>query len=152
MDSAGGAAKQARDAKFQAILPLRGKPLNVEGEPMATVLSNAEFKSLIVALGCGFGENYNVEKLNYNKIIFLADADPDGYHITSLLITFFVRFMPELINDGKVYTACPPLFGVREGRANKEGLKYFWNYKEVQDYINKKGLKQGQYELKRFKG
>lgn len=80
-DSAGGAAKQARDAKFQAILPLRGKPLNVEGEPMATVLSNAEFKSLIVALGCGFGENYNVEKLNYNKIIFLADADPDKLNI-----------------------------------------------------------------------
>lgn len=82
MDSAGGAAKQARDAKFQAILPLRGKPLNVEGEPVATVLSNNEFKSMIVALGCGFGENYNVEKLNYNKIIFLADADPDKLDIS----------------------------------------------------------------------
>jgi DNA gyrase subunit B len=133
-DSAGGSAKQARNKDFQAILPLRGKPLNVEKANQVKVLSNEEILSLITAVGTNIGENFNHEKLRYAKIVIMTDADVDGAHIKTLLLTFFFRFMPELIKQGNIYVAVPPLYRVR-----KRGDHYVYSDEELKEIKKKLG-------------
>ncbi len=149
-DSAGGSAKTARDRNFQAILPIRGKILNVEKASIDKVLANAEIKTMINAFGCGFSEGYgndfDITKLRYNKIIIMADADVDGAHLCTLLLTLFYRFMPELIYEGHVYIAMPPLYKAMPARGKEE---YLYDDKALEKY---RKTHKGPFTLQRYKG
>ena len=150
-DSAGGSAKTARDRSFQAILPIRGKILNVEKASIDKVLANAEIKSMINAFGCGFSEGYgndfDISKLRYDKIIVMADADVDGAHISTLLLTLFYRFLPELIYEGHVYIAMPPLYKAIPARGEEE---YLYDDKALEKYRKKHSGQK--FTLQRYKG
>ena len=143
-DSAGGSAKQGRDRRFQAILPLRGKPLNVEKKRIDQVLANVEFRSIITALGTGIDQDFDLSQLKYDKVIILSDADQDGAHIRAILLTFFFRYMRELIASGHVYIGMPPLYLLKAG--SKE--VYAYNDKELQKILPKGK----NYTLQRYKG
>lgn len=148
-DSAGGSAKTARNRKYQAILPLRGKILNVEKVPVSKVLENAEIKAMINAFGCGFstgfGNDFDITKLNYDKIIIMTDADVDGAHIATLLLTFFYRFYPDLITEGHIYIAIPPLYRVGEGK----NIKYLYSDDELEKY---RAAHKNKFTIQRYKG
>ena len=152
-DSAGGSAKTCRDRQTQAILPLRGKILNVEKASMDKVLANAEIKTMINTFGCGFSEGYgndfDISKLRYNKIILMTDADVDGSHIDTLLLTFLYRFMPDLIREGHVFVSMPPLYQAIP-HSKKEASEYLYDEAALTKY--QKRHKAGSYDLKRFKG
>ena len=149
-DSAGGSAKTARDRNFQAILPIRGKILNVEKASIDKILANAEIKAMINAFGCGFSEGYgndvDITKLRYDKIIIMADADVDGAHISTLLLTLFYRFMPELIYEGHVYIAMPPLYKAMPKSGEEE---YLYDDKALEKY---RKTHNGPFTLQRYKG
>ena len=144
-DSAGGSAKQARSRKFQAILPLRGKPLNSEKKRVDQVLANEEIRTIISALDTGIGEEFNLANLKYDKVIILSDADQDGAHIRAILLTFFYRYMRELLAEGHVYIGMPPLYKVWK----KDKILYAYDDSELADCINEVGRG---YTLQRYKG
>jgi DNA gyrase subunit B len=146
-DSAGGSAKQGRERNFQAILPLRGKILNVEKANINKVLSNVEIQAMISAIGAGVGETFDVAQARYNKVIIMTDADVDGSHIRTLVLTFLFRNMPELIEAGYVYIAQPPLYKITHGRKDY----YVYNDRELQETLTRLNAN-GNANIGRFKG
>jgi topoisomerase-4 subunit B len=147
-DSAGGSAKQARDRIYQAILPLRGKILNVANAPKSKIKDNQQISDLVQALGCGYGDLFNEENLRYEKIIIMTDADVDGAHIASLLITFFHEEMPEIIKKGKLYLAVPPLYRISQGKK----IMYARDDSHREKLIKENFNKDKKIEINRFKG
>lgn len=148
-DSAGGSAKQGRDRRFQAVLPLRGKVINTEKAKLADIMKNEEINTIIHTIGAGVGADFNVADSNYDKIIIMTDADTDGAHIQVLLLTFFYRYMRPLIEAGKVYIALPPLYKVSKGTGKKEMIKYAWTDEELHVLTKKMGKG---YMIQRYKG
>lgn len=148
-DSAGGSAKQGRDRKFQAVLPLRGKVINTEKAKLQDVFKNEEISTIIHTIGAGVGGDFNMEDVQYDKVIIMTDADTDGAHIQVLLLTFFYRYMRELVENGKVYIALPPLYKISKGKGKKEKVVYAWEEDELQKAI--KTFKNG-YMIQRYKG
>ena len=144
-DSAGGTAKQARVRQYQSILPLRGKPLNVEKKKLAQILENEEIRTMISAIGAGIDPDFKLDKINYHKVIILSDADQDGMHIRCILLTFFFRYMRPLVNAGHVYIGMPPLYKVYKG----DKVEYAYDDKELNEKIEKIGKG---YQLQRYKG
>ncbi|MGM0835371.1 MAG: DNA topoisomerase IV subunit B [Bacillota bacterium] len=148
-DSAGGSAKQGRDRRFQAVLPLRGKVINTEKAKLADIFKNEEINTIIHAIGGGVGPDFSVADINYDKVVIMTDADTDGAHIQVLLLTFFYRYMKPLIEAGKVFIALPPLYKVSKGTGKKEVLEYAWSDEELKGAIQKIGRG---YVIQRYKG
>lgn len=148
-DSAGGSAKQGRDRKFQAILPLRGKVINTEKASISDILKNEEINTIIYTIGAGVGSDFKIEDCNYDKIVIMTDADTDGAHIQVLLLTFFYRYMKPLIEAGKVYLALPPLYKISKGTGKKQIIEYAWTEKELEEKTKLVGKG---YLLQRYKG
>jgi topoisomerase-4 subunit B len=148
-DSAGGSAKQGRDSKYQALLPLKGKPMNPEKAKLLDILKNDEYKAIISAIGAGVGSEFAADECNYNKIIIMTDADTDGAHIQVLLLTFFYRYMKPLIDLGRVYIAQPPLYKITRKSGKLETIRYAWTDEQLQNYLKEYGKN---YDLQRYKG
>jgi topoisomerase-4 subunit B len=148
-DSAGGSAKQGRDRKFQAVLPLRGKVINTEKAKLEDVFKNEEISTIIHTVGAGVGGDFDLSDVQYDKIIIMTDADTDGAHIQVLLLTFFYRYMRELVETGKIYIALPPLYKISKGKGKKEQIIYAWDEQEREEAVKK--LKNG-YIIQRYKG
>jgi DNA gyrase subunit B len=148
-DSAGGSAKQGRDRRFQAILPLRGKILNIEKTDDSKIYKNTEIQALITALGLGIkGEEFDAAQLRYHRIVIMTDADVDGAHIRTLILTFFYRYQRQLIQDGYIYIACPPLYKVERGRSHH----YCYNEQELNNLTQNVFPANANYTIQRFKG
>lgn len=148
-DSAGGSAKQGRDSRYQAILPLKGKPMNPEKSRLADILKNEEYRAIIAAIGAGVGAEFNLDDSQYGKVIIMTDADTDGAHIQVLLLTFFYRYMRPLIDHGRVFIAQPPLYKITRRKGKTTEVKYAWTDEQLNEITSEWGRG---YELQRYKG